>query len=114
MSMMRPAAVPVMVQEQRSVFESLTRSSQLTEGSRWRILGLLIVVIVALWIVQIILGLLMLAIMPLLGTVLSTAVMAVLSSVTSVLVSIALAVSYVELRYIKEGADVSELAEIFS
>lgn len=108
------AAVPVLVHERLGVLASLKRSSQLTDGNRWRILGLLIVVIIALSILQIVLGLLSMAIIPLLGTVLGVAVAAVLSAVLSVIVSIALAVSYVELRYIKEGADVSELAEIFS
>ncbi|CAM5509058.1 hypothetical protein MAUB1S_08500 [Mycolicibacterium aubagnense] len=108
------AAIPAMVHEQRGVFESLTRSSQLTEGSRWRILGLLLVLGVTLWILQLVLGLLSMALIPLLGTVLTFAVAALISAVLSVLISIALAVSYVELRYIKEGADVSELAQIFS
>lgn len=108
------AALPVLVQEQRGVFESLTRSSQLTAGNRWRIFGLLIVVVVAASILQLVFGLITIAVVPLLGTLVGTAVAAVLSAIVSVIMSIALAVSYVELRFVKEGADVSELAKIFS
>lgn len=108
------AAVPVLVQERLGILASLKRSSELTDGSRWRIFGLLIVLGVALIILQLVLGVLLMAIMPALGTVLATALATSVSAIFSVLISIALAVSYVELRYIKEGADVSELAEIFS
>lgn len=108
------AAVPVLVHEQLGVLASMKRSSELTQGSRWRILGLMITVIVSLWVLQLVLGLLSLAIMPLLGTVVATGVAAMLSAVFSGIISIAAAVSYVELRYVKEGTDVKELAEIFA
>ncbi|WP_439501058.1 hypothetical protein [Aminobacter ciceronei] len=107
-------AVPVLVQEQPGVLASMKRSSELTAGNRWRILGLLVIVFVALWVMQLVLGLLSLAIVPLLGTVVATGVAAMLSAVLSGIISIAVAVSYVELRYVKEGTDVKELAEIFA
>ncbi|GAA4111132.1 hypothetical protein ACFFTN_27620 [Aminobacter aganoensis] len=68
----------------------------------------------SLWLLQIALGLLPLAIVPLLGAVVATGVATMLSAVLSGIISIAVAVSYVELRYVKEGADVKELAEIFA
>lgn len=108
------AAVPVLVQEQLGVLASMKRSSELTAGNRWRIFGLLVIVIVSLWVLQLVLGLLTLAIMPLLGAVVATGVVAMLSAVLSGIISIAVAVSYVELRYVKEGTDVKELAEIFA
>lgn len=108
------AAVPALVHERLGVLASMKRSSELTKGSRWRILGMLIVVIIAVAGLQMALGLLSLAVAPFLGTVLATAVVAMMSAVTSVIISIAIAVSYVELRYVKEGADVNELAEIFA
>lgn len=108
------AAVPALVHEKLGILDSLKRSSQLTDGNRWRILGLLIVVIIAVFVLQMVLGLVAMAIVPLLGAVLGTAVTSAVSAIVSVLVSIALAVSYVELRFVKEGADVSELAKIFS
>ncbi|MDQ6432802.1 glycerophosphoryl diester phosphodiesterase membrane domain-containing protein [Mesorhizobium sp. LHD-90] len=108
------AAVPALVHERLGVLESMRRSSELTKGSRWRIFGLFVILIVAIWILQLVLGLLALAIMPILGTVLATALVAVLSAVTSVIASIAMAVAYVELRYVKEGTDVKQLAEIFA
>ncbi|SJM30063.1 conserved hypothetical protein [Mesorhizobium delmotii] len=39
---------------------------------------------------------------------------ALVTSVTSMVMSIATAVSYVELRQVREGTSVDELAEIFS
>jgi len=108
------AAVPVLVQEQLGVLASMKRSSELTAGNRWRIFGLLVIVFVALWVLQLVLALLTLAIVPLLGTVVATGVAAMLSAILSGIISIALAVSYVELRYVKEGTDVKELAEIFA
>jgi hypothetical protein len=108
------ASTPVLVHERLGVLASLKRSSELTKGSRWRIFGLLLILIVVVWILQVVLGLLALVITPLLGTVLATALVAVLSAVSTVILSIAVAVSYVELRYVKEGTDVKELAEIFA
>ncbi|MDH6234541.1 uncharacterized membrane protein (DUF485 family) [Mesorhizobium soli] len=108
------AAVPALVHERRGVLASMKRSAELTKGSRWRIFGLWIIMIIALVALQLVLGLLALAVTSFLGTVLATAVVAILSAVTSVVVSIAIAVSYVELRYVKEGTDVKELAEIFA
>ncbi|PSJ50322.1 glycerophosphoryl diester phosphodiesterase membrane domain-containing protein [Kumtagia ephedrae] len=108
------AAVPVLVHERLGVLASMKRSAELTKGSRWRIFGLFVILILAIWVLQMALGLLALAIMPLLGTVLATAVGALLSAVASVIASIAVAVAYVELRYVKEGADVKQLAEIFA
>jgi hypothetical protein len=107
-------AVPVLVHEQLGVLGSMKRSSELTKGSRWRIFGLFIILIVAIWILQLALGLLALAITSALGIVIATALVALLSAVTSVIASIAAAVAYVELRYVKEGTDVKELAEIFA
>lgn len=108
------AAIPALVHEQHGILGSLTRSSDLTKGSRWRILGLFIILMVAIWVLQMALGLLAVAVTSFLGTIIATAIAALLSSVTSVVASIAMAVSYVELRYIKEGTDVKELAEIFA
>jgi uncharacterized membrane protein len=104
----------VLVHEQLGVLGSMKRSSELTKGSRWRIFGLFIILVIAIWILQVALGLLALAVTPVVGTVIATALVALLSAVTSVILSIAVAVAYVELRYVKEGTDVKELAEIFA
>lgn len=107
-------AVPVLVQERRGIIESMTRSSDLTDGNRWRMFALLLVTVVTVWILQMALWYLSIVMTPLLGLVLADAVEAFFSSILSAFVSIAAAVSYVELRYVKEGTDISELAEIFS
>jgi len=108
------AAVPVLVHEQRGIFESMKRSSELTKGSRWRIFGLYIVLFIAIWFLELVLGLLVAVVTPLLGAVIGALLMAILSAGVSLILTIAVAVAYVELRYVKEGADVSELAEIFA
>lgn len=108
------AAVPVLVHEQLGILASIKRSSELTKGSRWRIFGLFIIMIIAISALQLALGLLFLAVIPIVGNIIATALVALLSAVSSVIASIAMAVSYVELRYVKEGTDVKELAEIFA
>jgi hypothetical protein len=103
-------AVPVLVQERQGVLGSMGRSAALTKGSRWALLGLFLILIVAAIVIQWVAGLIVLAVGATLGLVLSSLV----QSVVSMVVSTASAVSYVELRQVKEGTSISELAEIFS
>jgi len=103
-------AVPVLVQERQGVFGSMGRSAALTKGSRWALLGLFVILIVAAIIIQWVAGIVVLALGATVGLVLS----ALVQGVVSMLVSTATAVSYVELRQVKEGTSVAELAEIFS
>ena len=86
------------------------RSAVLTKGSRWALLGLFLILIIAAIIIQWVAGIVVLAAGATAGLVLS----ALIQGVVSMVVSTATAVSYVELREVKEGTSVSELAEIFS
>ena len=108
------AAIPALVQERRGILESMKRSAELTKGSRWRILGLIVIVYIVLIVIQMVLGLLIIAVTGLAGSIVGALLAALVSAVAAVLVSIAMAVAYVELRYVKEGTDVKELAEIFA
>lgn len=108
-------AVPVLVQEREGVFGSLSRSRALTKGSRWRLFAMFLVVLVVLWVLQIPLGLISLlgasigpaAVAP----AISAGISATLSSVFSTTIA---AVSYIELRRIREGTSIDELAQIFA
>jgi hypothetical protein len=107
------AAIPVLVHERLGVLESMRRSADLTKGSRWRIFGLMVIIYIALIVVQMGLGLLVIAVTGV-SSIIGALLAALVSAVAAVLVSIAMAVTYVELRYVKEGTDVKELAEIFA
>ncbi|QKC84406.1 hypothetical protein [Mesorhizobium sp. NZP2077] len=104
------AAAPVLVQERRGVFASMARSSDLTEGSRWALLGLWVIVIVAASAMELVMA----RILPAVGAIAALSLDALDTTLIYMLSSILPAVSYVELRRVKEGASVDELAEIFS
>lgn len=103
-------AVPVLVQERRGVLGSMARSRDLTKGSRWSLFWLWIILIVAAMAIQ----LALVAIIPHLGAVAAIALDAVVSALVYTLTAIAPAVCYVELRRVKEGTSVEDLAKIFS
>ena len=107
------AAIPVLVHERLGILASMKRSAELTKGSRWRIFGLMVIIYIALIVVQMVLGLLVIAVTGV-SSIIGALLAALVSAVAAVLISIAMAVSYVELRYVKEGTDVKELAEIFA
>lgn len=107
-------AIPVQVHERLGVMASLSRSASLTKGNRWALLGLLVILIVVIIALQFGLGLLFAILASMFGTFGALVAMALVSSVSSVAFSIVAAVSYVELRLVKEGTDVKELAEIFA
>jgi uncharacterized membrane protein len=107
-------AVPVLVQERRGIMDSMSRSAILTKGNRWRILGLMVIFYIALIVLQMVVALVVGIAAMLTGGLIGAALFAMVSALSTILISIALAVTYVELRYVKEGADVKELAEIFA
>jgi len=113
-------SVPVLIQERLGVFRSISRSRALTKGSRWSILGVLLILFVAAIALQFVFGVALGLAFAITGK-LSTPVLiasslgsAIVSTAVSTLISVAIAVSYVELRQVKEGTSVDELAEIFS
>ena len=103
-------SVPVLIQERRGVFGSMSRSRALTKGSRWPLFGLFLILIVIAMIIQ--WG--MLLVFVLFGGIVAEIGAALVQTLVSMVLSIATAVSYVELRQAKEGASIDELAEIFS
>ena len=103
-------SVPVLVQERPGVTASMGRSAFLTKGSRWPLLGLFVIIIFASFGIQAALATASLAF----GLIAGVVIQALVQSVLSIVMSTATAVSYVELRQVKEGTSVGELAEIFS
>ena len=103
-------SVPVLIQERRGVFGSMSRSRALTKGSRWSLFGLFLILIIIAMVVQGAVG----VVVYLFQGVIATIVGSLVQSVMSMVLSVAAAVSYIELRQAKEGASVDELAEIFS
>lgn len=103
-------AVPVLIQERLGVFGSMSRSRALTKGSRWSLFGLFLILIIIAMVIQSVVAVVVVLFHGIVAAVLS----ALTQTVVSTVMSVAAAVSYVELRQVKEGASVEELAEIFS
>jgi hypothetical protein len=72
--------------------------------------GLFLILLIVAWVIQ--WGMLLLLVF--FGGIVAVAGAALVQTVVSMVLSIATAVSYVELRQAKEGASIDELARIFS
>ena len=111
LSLMWAVAIPVRVVEQKSVFNTLSRSADLTKGERWRMLGLFVIFMLIAVAISIILGLvvgLVSATSFLLGTLLSAIITSILGAFGAVL----LTVLYAKLRQAKDGVDAAAMAEV--
>lgn len=116
-------AVPALVADHSGVMGAFTRSSNLTRGNRWRIFGLLVVV----WVIAVVISAVIGAVVGALSfgsTGLDPIAMmtspvrivgnALVSTLSGMVSSTGVAVLYVELRRVREGAGPQWLAEIFS
>ena len=92
LALMWAVAVPVLVAEDLGVFASMSRSSELTKGNRWRLIGLFIVIYVLVFIITLVVQLLA-AITPILGVIVGI----LLAIVIFPYVAIIVAVLYYEL-----------------
>jgi hypothetical protein len=108
--------IPVVVVEGKGITGSFGRSSELTSGRRWHILGLVIVVILLTVVASFIVGLIIAAVMvgagvgrELVATIIKYAVSSVVTAFSSILV----AVGYYYLRAEKEGINVDDIARVF-
>jgi hypothetical protein len=103
-------ATPVCVVEQKGPLSSMGRSSELTKGHRWKIFGMILLVIIGGIIVSaILLGVLALAgntVLEILGNLLWNGVWGAFYATFAV-------VTYHDLRVAKEGVDVHEIAAVF-
>jgi hypothetical protein len=116
-------AAPALVEEQIGVFEAFGRSTELTDGARWKIFGLLLILLVASWMLQ---GIVASLTFPLYGGLKGAALAAshgfglsyfVLTAlektVTTVIWGVMQTSLYVELRNWKDGPPTDALAEVF-
>lgn len=104
-------AVPALVEERRGVFAALGRSRALTKGARWPIFGLVVAYLILSLVVGLASGLTsVFSLTPTAAAVVS----AVVTMLTSLIASAGVAATYVELRTVKEGANVDALAAVFA
>lgn len=109
-------AVPALIEERRGIFESLSRSAQLTSGSK----GWILVLMLLYWMVSSVISL---AVAALTGfqmasfeagsMTLAIVATALAQTFNSLLLAVMLAALYIELRHFKEGASTDQLAAIF-
>lgn len=112
------AVVPVLVVERPGVIQSLRRSSALTADHRWAVFGLVILYAVALVVLQTVLQ----AVLPVVEIQLTRAptgwviagVELLVQIATSLIVAVGIAATYFELRQIKDGVGVDEIAQVFA
>jgi hypothetical protein len=101
--------VPAIVVERIGVGAAFSRSSGLTSGHRWGILGLLVVVVGAQWVLSFVLGLIGAALGPTLAEIINIVIALGFSALSSVLT----AVGYYTLRAEKEGIVIDDIAKVF-
>ena len=110
-------AVPAAVVERRGVSASLSRSAELTKGHRWPVFGIIVLSILLALVVSFALGIGVailafafdqssLALFSQVAELLATAFITALLAATA-------AVSYHDLRFVKEGIEIDEIAAVF-
>jgi predicted neutral ceramidase superfamily lipid hydrolase len=108
--LMMYVALPVCVVERLGPFDSVRRSRLLTKGSRWKILGLLLLMCLAIMIVGAVFGGIGAALAGLRGYAIGAGLVSVL--IYSFFAVLA-AVVYHDLRVAKEGVDIETLTSVF-
>jgi len=112
--MMWAVITPVLVVERTGVIGSFRRSQFLTKGARWRIFGLLLIVIVVVWLIGLVTGIVLVtsaAIAPSLAFPISNAILETFTSAFWATLQTSL---YISLRNWKEGPQSEQLADIFA
>jgi uncharacterized membrane protein len=101
---------PVCVVEQRGPLASLGRSQQLTKGHRWKVFGLLLVLLVISATVTPVID----SVLPEIGgAALAFVVGLIWNGVWGAFYAIAAVVTYHDLRVAKEGIDIEQIAAVF-
>jgi hypothetical protein len=117
--LMWAVAAPAVVVERDGVFKALSRSSELTKGARWKILGLFLLLGVLYWLLSLVFGLVGLKAYgdPSVSTGLSVGNLLgsiVLGTIFNAFWGTVQPSLYVELRRWKEGDNVEALAKVFA
>ena len=103
-------AIPACVAERLGVGDSMRRSAYLTKGNRWRIFGIVILVILATMIVGGLVGFLA----ALIGgvTVVDIALYPI-QAIAGAFNAVVVGVLYYQLRVVREGVDIEKIAAVF-
>lgn len=114
---------PAVVEERRGPIEALRRSARLTSGARWKIFGLLLILILIYWLVMAVVGGVIYSLFGLRGFASPAAAMnppltlyvltALLQTVTVCVWGVVATSLYIELRDWKDGPRAEVLAEVF-
>jgi hypothetical protein len=102
--------MPVCVVEQRGPWKSLKRSAELTKGHRWKIFGLMILLIIVSALVSPLIDLVLTNIA---GKTLAFVGELIWNGVWGAFYAIAAVVAYHDLRVAKEGVDIEQIAAVF-
>jgi hypothetical protein len=103
-------AVPVCIVESLGPRASMTRSSFLTKGNRWRIFGIFVLILIASIVVGAIIGF----IAGISGSVqLVQFASFIIEAVVGAFNAVAVGVLYYQLRVAREGADIEKIASVF-
>jgi hypothetical protein len=103
-------ATPACVVEQLGPFRSMERSAQLTKGHRWKILGAMLLLLVPAVIVS---QLLEVTLTALGGSTLALAGDLTWTSVWGAFYAVLVVVTYHDLRVVKDGVDIEQIAAVF-
>ncbi len=102
-------AVPAMMVENLGISESLSRSSALTKGSRWKLVGLIVIFFIFSILVGIPFGML-----SLISPTITIVTSALVSAISAAVGAAGIAAVYIELRGSKEGTSSDQLASVFA
>ncbi|MCX7358972.1 MAG: glycerophosphoryl diester phosphodiesterase membrane domain-containing protein [Alphaproteobacteria bacterium] len=115
-------SAPIVVVEKEGPTSALGRAAELTKGNRWAIFGLVLLYFVLSYVAQILVGLLVAAVagqdqsmvgnIALASLVLAVS-MALMTALLSLVSTLGTASLYFELRRVKEGVSVDDLAKVF-
>jgi hypothetical protein len=102
--------IPICLVERLGPWRSLTRSAGLTQGHRWKIVGIILLAIVPMMIIDGVVGDTVTAVG---GRMAQLVVSLAWYSIFSAFFAIMVAVTYYELRQAKDGADIEQIASVF-
>jgi hypothetical protein len=111
-------SLPVCVVEKLGAFESMGRSAALTKGYRWRIFGIYLVLTLIVGIiggvVQVVAGIVVhLAALGAIGAIVAGVVNFAWNALAGAFQAVVAVVAYHDLRVMKEGVDVEQIAAVF-
>jgi MFS family permease len=103
-------AIPACVAERLGVGDSMKRSAFLTKGNRWRIFGIVLIVILATMIVGGLVGVLVALVG---GVTLVDIALYPIQAIAGAFGAVVVGVLYYQLRVVKEGVDIETIAAVF-